>query len=85
MLLGDSGEPGYFSLRSESVPYPLSTSIVLADLGSADFGGHVVSVRGLTATDDSLDCAWLTVAASAHRWMILAQTPKLGEDESSNF
>lgn len=40
MLLGESGEPGYFSLRSESVPYPLSASIALSDLGRSDFGGH---------------------------------------------
>ena len=67
MLLGESGEPRYFSLRSESVPYPLSTSNVLADLGPNDFKGQLVSVRGLTATDDSRESTWLAVAASAHR------------------
>ena len=53
MLPGEPGEPEYLSLRSESVPYPLSASNVLADLGPTDFGGQLVSVRGLTATDDS--------------------------------
>ena len=73
MLLGESGEPGYFSLRSESVPYPLSASIVLVDLGRSGFGFHrgemsqATDVRGLTATEDSLDCTWLAVAASMYR------------------
>ena len=67
MLLGESGEPRYLSLRSESVPYPLSASNILADLGPEDFGVQLVSVRGLTATDDSLEWARLAVAASVHR------------------
>lgn len=67
MLLGESGEPRYLSLRSESVPYPLSTSNGLADLGPNDFNGQLVSVRGLTATDDSREWTRLTVAASVHR------------------
>lgn len=67
MLLGELREPRYISLRSESVPYPLSASNVLTDLGLNDFGGRVVTVRGLTATDDSLDCTRLAVAAWVHR------------------
>lgn len=72
-LLGDSGKPKYLSLRSESVPYPLSASNTHADLGRSDFGGHTsksaqaADVRGLTAIEDSLDCAWLAVAISVHR------------------
>ena len=64
MLLNESGEPGYLSLRSESVPYPLSASIALVGLGRSDLGGPasklgwVAGVRGLTATEDSRDCAW---------------------------
>ena len=67
MLLGESGEPKYFSLRSESVPYPLSTSNGLADLGPNEFKGQLDTVRGLTATDDSRDWTWLALAASVHR------------------
>ena len=67
MLLGKSGEPRYFSLRSESVPYPLSTSNGLANLDTNDFKGQLVSVRGLTATDDSREWTRLAVAASVHR------------------
>ena len=70
MLPGEPGEPRYPSLRSESVPYPLSTSIVLTNSGLGDFRGQT-TVRGLTATEDSLDCALLAVAVSVQRCMIL--------------
>lgn len=72
----ESGEPGYLSLRSLSVPYPLSTSIALNDLGSKGFGGQpgnagkAHGVRGLTGIDDSLDCARMAVAPSVHRYMM---------------
>ena len=73
MLLNESGELRYFSLRSGSVPYPLSASMILPDLGPSDFGGNEGrlskegTVRGLTAIEDSRDCAWLAVAGSEHR------------------
>ena len=91
MLLGESGEPGYLSLRSESVPYPLSASIVLVDLGRSDFGGgrdkfsQAADVRRLTATEDSLDCAWLAVAAWVHRSMMAWPTAKSGTFASPYF
>jgi len=39
MLVGDPGLDVQMSLRSVSVPYPLSTSVALVGFGRKDFGG----------------------------------------------
>ncbi len=83
MLVGDPGLEGYMSLRSVSVPYPLSTSAAFLGFGRKDFGGHNGSdakadgVRGLLAVEESLDCAWRAVASSLHPCMIFRSTDKI--------
>ena len=62
--IGDPGYDEYISVRSVSVPYPLSTSMPLNFLGRCDFGGGQIGSSekaedclGLLANDDSLDCS----------------------------
>ena len=77
VLVGDPGYEEYISLRSESVPYPLSISATGSRLKGNDFGGgqigsseYAEDVRGLTANDGSLDCVRRVVASSLHPRMM---------------
>lgn len=84
MLVGDPGLEVYMSLRSVSVPYPLSTSAALSGCARKDFGGghsgsdvKAEGVLGLLAVEDSLDCAWRAIASSLHRFIMFRSTDKI--------